>query len=113
MTGFEPDVLAILHRRLAQSRQSPYPPWDDEAVREITRVARRELATPDVPLASPVAPAAAAPVPDAAGGTDEAALLRDLLGEVLGSFKQGPNGWGARVKADQIAEWRERLDGEG
>jgi hypothetical protein len=33
--------------------------------------------------------------------------------EMLAAFKQGPNGWSARVKAEQVDQWRERLGHDG
>lgn len=86
MTDLESEIRKAITLLRQRYRAVPLAWADDEAVSAITK-----------------AVAAAGPLPRDDG-------MRDLAAEMLGSFGEGRNGWAARVSAERIGEWRERLE---
>jgi ubiquinone biosynthesis protein COQ9 len=105
MTDPEAKIRAALSRLLQRCRTVPsVPGWVDEAVSEI----REAIGAPSGVVTADSPEAAAALV----ALKERAERMEALAGEMLAAFTKQPNGWSARVKADQIEEWRGRL-GEG
>jgi len=100
MTDPETAIHAALDRLLQRNRVSSPRAWLEEAVSDITK------ATGSAPVPTGMVAA------DTSGAARAMVALKDraeVATEILEAFKQGPNGWSARVKAEQVAEWRERL----
>jgi hypothetical protein len=104
MTDPEALIRAALDHLLQRNRVSSPPAWKDEAAAEI----RAALGQPSG-MVTADGPDAARAIAVTAECAEQMGRLRGLAGEILESFKQGPNGWSARVKAEQVQEWRERL----
>lgn len=108
MSDPEVKIRAALSKRLQLARVPPVQAWDDEAVSEIMKAAG--MAAGDVsPAVGPQAHEAAAMTAAAMLSAGKAVEFGALAREMLATFKQGPNGWSARVKADQVEEWRAKL----
>ena len=106
MTDREAGVRAVITLLRQRYRVLPVPAFDDEAVEGI-EAAYASSPSGVVTADGPEAARALAELKERAEGM--AALAR----EMLESFKQGPNGWSARVKAEQVQEWQERLGEHG
>jgi hypothetical protein len=104
MSDRETAIRAALDLYRQRYRVLSVPAYDDEAAAGIRAV----LGQPSG-MVTADGPDAARAIAVTAECAEQMGRLRGLAGEMLESFKQGPNGWSARVKAEQVQEWRERL----
>ena len=106
MADLESTVRESLARRLQMSGVAPWPEQDDAHVAEVLAAAGRDGAPVD-PQKVDAARQMSRSETDAWLG--RLATLEKLATEMLAAFRHGPNGWSARVKADQVEAWKERL----
>ena len=101
MTDLEIAVRDALAKRLRRGRVQSVKTWDDEAVAEI--LAAAGMPSGMITADGPDAASALAALKERAERTER------LAAEMLATFTEGRNGCSARVSAERIGGWREKL----
>jgi hypothetical protein len=100
MPDLESTIRDALYRRLRLARVESVQTWDDEVVARITAAAEYHAGLRTGQVLDTVSVA-------------RAAELGALAAEMLATFTKGSNGCSARVKQDQVDQWRARLGAPG